>query len=128
MFTSERTPIFIGYKWTNRSVGNRVFYQIKRNRERKIRVVTRKKKETFIFFSTPEIIFLSFLFLSFSIVMQGYVIFIGWKDTEAFRFQKLWDLFIFSFEFIWWVWIFSMFIFFEYIVWLLERTLSYYSN
>ena len=67
--TLEGLLFFLGCKKTSRSVGNRVFDQIKR--ERKEKVATSKKKETLTFFSTAKIIFSSFFFFSFS-WLKGY--------------------------------------------------------
>jgi len=67
--TLEGILFFFWYKKTSRSVGNRVFDQIKR--ERKEKVATSKKKETLTFFSTAKIIFSSFFFFSFS-WLKGY--------------------------------------------------------
>ena len=57
-------------------VGIRFSYQIKRKREGK-RGGGQKEKENFTLFSIPEIMFSIILFISFSIYMQGYVIFLG---------------------------------------------------
>jgi len=58
-------------------VGSWVFLQIKGKRERGKQGGGKKKKETLTFFPTLEIIFLFFLFLTFLIIMQVYVIFLG---------------------------------------------------
>jgi len=77
--TLERTPIFIlGYKRSSKSVGNMVFYQIKRKRERKIDGI---QKETLIFFSYTRnyififslpLVFDSHARLSYFSLLKGY--------------------------------------------------------
>jgi len=62
---------FLGYKRTSRNVGTKGLHHIKGKRERGKEGGGQKEEKNSIFFPTPEIMFLSFIFLSFSIVMQG---------------------------------------------------------
>jgi len=86
-----------------------------KEREKEKDEAARKKKKTLLFSPIPEIMFSYILFISFSIDMQGKVIFLDWKDTKTFEFQKNCEIYsIFSFQFIWWVWMF----FYAYFLWL----------
>ena len=95
--TLEMTIIIL--EDTNRLKGYRdQDFLSNKKKERNKKRVTRKKKKNSPFSYILEIIFSSFLFLSFSIDMQSKVIFLSWKGTKTFRFKKLWDLFYIFFS------------------------------
>jgi len=128
--TLERTPIFffLGYKWTSRNVGSRVFHHIKRKRKRKRGWRLERRKKLLPFFLHPKLcfhlcsslVFWSHARLSYFSWLKGYK---SLQISKTIR-SILSFLFILYDEYE----CFPTLIFYDCLVWLLKRTLSYYSN